>query len=286
MRRTACADCPAVVQCGSLMPLRRRLARCALAAFAAPLLPYLAACGGEDRTAEVADAVPRAVDAGAATPAQDGAPASVAPADDSSIDGGGGAGRQAPACVLAADLEGDGVAERIEVYLSPDRASGFLHVVRPADDWTSPIWPLWKAAPARLDGDLRTELVLGVRARSRREPEVEPHRTIRVLGADGRGLRELWRGSALARPLLDFTIGDVDHDGLDELISLDALGGRCWVTAYRWNGFGFYGLARAVVECRGLAVCAEGLPGSVVVEGRRRTPVVRNGALELEEVVE
>jgi hypothetical protein len=61
--------------------------------------------------------------------------------------------------------------------------------------------------------------------------------------------RELWAGSALANPLLDFASADLDHDGDQELIALEsrydahALESTV-LTVWEWNGFGFTLLTR------------------------------------------
>jgi hypothetical protein len=186
---------------------------------------------------------------------------------------------------FTADLDGDGSPEQVTVQLAAERGVGFLQVTRAAaEPWTGPLWPLWKALPARLDDLPRSLVVLGVWSVPRREPAAVPQRTLRVLGADGRRLRDLWRGSALARPLLDFTAADLEPDGRDELLTLDRLHDRCWLTAYRWNGFGFHGLARTPVPCEGLTLCADGPPGCVWIAGRPTVPTLRAGTLSLEEV--
>lgn len=55
----------------------------------------------------------------------------------------------------------------------------------------------------------------------------------------------LWAGSALPRPMLALDVGDVDGDGVGELVTLegDYAGGRegqaSRVNVWAWNGFGF-----------------------------------------------
>lgn len=57
--------------------------------------------------------------------------------------------------------------------------------------------------------------------------------------------REIWAGSALPAPLLALTVGDVDGDGNNEVVTLegDYAAGRdgpaTYVDVWRWNGFGF-----------------------------------------------
>jgi hypothetical protein len=62
---------------------------------------------------------------------------------------------------------------------------------------------------------------------------------------DPRDGREIWAGSALPAPLLALSVGDVDGDGSNEVVTLegDYAAGRegpaTHVDVWRWNGFGF-----------------------------------------------
>jgi hypothetical protein len=57
--------------------------------------------------------------------------------------------------------------------------------------------------------------------------------------------RELWAGSALPAPLLALAVGDVDGDGVNEVVALEGDYGAGWdgpashVDVWQWNGFGF-----------------------------------------------
>jgi hypothetical protein len=57
--------------------------------------------------------------------------------------------------------------------------------------------------------------------------------------------REIWAGSALPAPLLALAVGDVDGDGLNEVVTLEGDyaigrdGPATHVDVWRWNGFGF-----------------------------------------------
>lgn len=71
-----------------------------------------------------------------------------------------------------------------------------------------------------------------------------------LIGWSGEQYREVWAGSALAEPVRQMAIADLDSDGNQELITLDvryedkqdqpARGLSIW----EWNGFGFSLLAR------------------------------------------
>jgi hypothetical protein len=57
--------------------------------------------------------------------------------------------------------------------------------------------------------------------------------------------RELWAGSALPVPLLALAVGDVDGDGINEVVTLEGDYDTGWdgpashVDVWQWNGFGF-----------------------------------------------
>lgn len=57
--------------------------------------------------------------------------------------------------------------------------------------------------------------------------------------------REVWAGSALARPILSFETGDLDRDGYPELLAIEGQYEKRQATAgttlaiWKWNGFGF-----------------------------------------------
>lgn len=71
-----------------------------------------------------------------------------------------------------------------------------------------------------------------------------------LIGWKDAAFREVWAGSALSRPLLDFAASDVNGDGYQELIALESsydahTSLASAVTVWEWNGFGFTLLARA-----------------------------------------
>ena len=165
------------------------------------------------------------------------------------------------------DLDGDGRVDSVAAWFDADRRRGVLLVTPGAPGswgpggpvgWTSPLYPAWKVRAGDLDGDGRAEVVLGVWSRRKRHDEPEPHRSVWVLAWEGDRLRELWRGSALARPLADFEIEPPDRPGGPALLVADERTvARCYQTRYRWTGFGFSGVDRRPVPCGGRAAGRE-----------------------------
>lgn len=180
---------------------------------------------------------------------------------------------------LRADVDGDGEAERLLAYIRDDRRMGVLSV-ESSVRWGSQPYALWGVRAGDLDGDGSDEVLLGVWSRVRRHAEPEPHRTVWVLGWDGGQLVERWRGSALARPLVDFGARDADGDGRAELLALERSRDRCRLAAYRWTGFGFAGLGAVAVACD-VALAAD---GTLTAGGARLAPALDERALALREL--
>ncbi len=114
------------------------------------------------------------------------------------------------------------------------RTRGFVQV----RGHTSRVYRAWKAHAVDLDGDGTREIVLGIWSSQRRHDEPDPHRTIWVLrwDDDRQELVEAWRGSALARPLVDFDV-NVRH-----VVAYERVADDCFQTEYAWTGFGFRGI--------------------------------------------
>lgn len=149
---------------------------------------------------------------------------------------------------LVADLDGDGARESVEVYVGPAGDKVFLRRDGPGAA-TSPVYPAWKALAGRLEGEPGDLVVLGAWTTKRVRPGAPARRTIWVVGFERGRWFERWRGSALARPFDDYTLRDLDGDGDVELCVRECAGPRPGLTAYRWNGFGFSGVARVAGPC-------------------------------------
>ena len=158
------------------------------------------------------------------------------------------------------DLDGDGDQERISL------SAGTVTLWRQSQPvWQSPAdWQVYQAELADLNRDGRLELVLLVWRPFHPWPvdRVMPN-SGRIIGhQDARGqscqliligwernaYRQVWAGSALARPVYAFASVDVNGDGLQELVALEgdythrqpAQSLAFWA----WNGFGFDLLGR------------------------------------------
>lgn len=149
-----------------------------------------------------------------------------------------------------ADLDGDGHADQLTFHGAADGTRGFLQLVPGAGgSHTSPLYPAWKAVTARLERGARDQVVLGTWTTKRTRAGEPPRRSIWVVGFDGHRWVERWRGSALARPFEDFTVADLDHDGLTEIVVRECGGPVEGFAAYAWQGFGLAGRGRVRAPC-------------------------------------
>ena len=159
------------------------------------------------------------------------------------------------ATMFSADLDGDGIDDHIAFHKAADDTRGFLHVTSDlgplrTEPRTSPIYPAWKAVAGHLDASRADRIVLGVWTTKNTRAGEPPKKSVWVVALDGPRFRELWRGSALARPFDDFMVADLDQDGIDELVVRECSDPKAQgFTAYRWSGFGFGGLARLGSPC-------------------------------------
>ena len=129
----------------------------------------------------------------------------------------------------------------ISAWFDDNRQRGLLRV----GNFTSPIYPAHAVALADLDHDGTREVLLGIWSTEPRHREPEPHRTVWVLRWDDKHERldELWRGSALARPLVSFTVRN------ERLVATERAGRRCLRTTYDWTGFGFAAIRSRTIDC-------------------------------------
>jgi hypothetical protein len=136
-------------------------------------------------------------------------------------------------CAGAIDLTGDGVPEpvrreRDQVVIYGDGT----------ETWRGlPEWRVVDLALGDPNDDGRGELLLALW-----KPDVEgvPRSHPFIVGYRQGAYRILWGGSAVADPICEVELGDVDGDGVQELIVLEERrGDDCAVTVWRWHGWGF-----------------------------------------------
>jgi hypothetical protein len=132
------------------------------------------------------------------------------------------------------DLDGDGKPEQVSLQ------SGQVHIAGnglPA--WASP--PEWQVSDLVLgdvNNDGRQEVLLALR-----KPDSSGVLLSHpfVLGYREAEWRLLWGGSAVSDPIQEVALGDVDGDGLQELVVLEARhdGSGQSISVWRWHGWGF-----------------------------------------------
>ena len=134
----------------------------------------------------------------------------------------------------AIDLTGDGVDEIVR------RMAGVVEILEEGKTaWTSP--PDWRVVDLDLgdpNEDGRFELLLAIeKTKESGEVTSQPF----IIGYRGGTYRTLWGGSPVRAPLLELELGDVDGDGADELIVIEAPPGESHhsVSVWRWHGWGF-----------------------------------------------
>jgi hypothetical protein len=130
------------------------------------------------------------------------------------------------------DLSGDGQPETLR------RRAGLLEIWN--DDelvWTSP--PEWRVLDVALgdpNDDGRFEALVAARRDDVQPPTSHPY----VLGYRSALYRLVWGGSAVADPILEVELGDLDGDSIQEVVILEEQeGGLAAVTVWHWNGWGF-----------------------------------------------
>ncbi len=164
----------------------------------------------------------------------------------------------------SADLNSDGKIEsivlhgnRVSIQAGPDTL------------WSSPSeWKIDQAQITDLDHDGRPELTLlvwrpftpwpinsflphGGRISGFHDAQNQSCHIILIAWKQTE-FRELWAGSALAEPILDFSAGDWNGDGRQELMAVetgyDQPAEAKALSLWEWNGFGFSLLRRRTIQ--------------------------------------
>jgi poly-gamma-glutamate capsule biosynthesis protein CapA/YwtB (metallophosphatase superfamily) len=132
----------------------------------------------------------------------------------------------------AIDLTGDGVGE--QVRLEEQQVIIYRNGI---ETWRGLLeWRVVDLALGDPNDDGRSELLLALW-----KPDAEgvPRSHPFIIGYREGAYRILWGGSAVADPIREVELGDVDDDGVQELILLEERGDGCAVTVWRWHGWGF-----------------------------------------------
>ena len=156
-----------------------------------------------------------------------------------------------------ADLDGDGVDERLEL------SNGQVSILSSEETrWQSPDgWDIHQAMFGDLNHDGQIEAALLVWRRFKAWPvdqwlpsggRIEDfHNTsgdschIILIGWGNGKFKEKWAGSSLAQPVLKMAEADLNMDGMDELVTLDSTYDAGMnapadkLRVWEWNGFGF-----------------------------------------------
>jgi hypothetical protein len=140
--------------------------------------------------------------------------------------------RTGPFRTGAIDLTGDGVAEQVRLQEQQVIVYG-----NGVETWRGlPEWRVVDLALGDPNDDGRSELVLALwKPGAAGVPRSHPF----IIGYREGAYRILWGGSAVADPIREVELGDVDGDGVQELIVLEGRGDGCAVTVWRWHGWGF-----------------------------------------------
>ena len=105
--------------------------------------------------------------------------------------------------------------------------------------WQSPIdWHILDLALGDPNQDGRFEIISALeKADSNDVKTSHPF----IIGYRGGKYRDVWGGSAVADPILELELGDVDGDGEEELVVLEERGdgSKQAVAVWKWNGWGY-----------------------------------------------
>jgi hypothetical protein len=132
----------------------------------------------------------------------------------------------------AIDLTGDGqleivrrAGEQVTIYLEG------------AAVWQSPAaWRVVDVALGDPNDDGRNELFLAL---WRADPDGFERSQPYIVGYRGGEYKLLWGGRPVTSPILEVELGDVDGDGVQELVVLEDQGDAQSIAVWRWQGWSF-----------------------------------------------
>jgi hypothetical protein len=123
----------------------------------------------------------------------------------------------------------------------------------------------WKVQTADVDGDGIVEISLGVYKTSPFHAEMAKRPFIYNWSKDENYMFPKWLGSRLSRPFEDYVFGDIESNGMDQIISIEFMeNGKEILASYAWKGFGFERTAESDVfddimelKCKGKDIIAK-----------------------------
>jgi hypothetical protein len=132
------------------------------------------------------------------------------------------------------DLTGDGIAEIVRRQGESAEVLERGQIV-----WRNPAeWRVRDLALGDPNDDGRFEILLAV---DKPGPSGSVTSHPFVVGYRGGMYRDLWGGSAVHAPLLEVELADLDEDGVEELVTIEASPDEAarTLTVWRWHGWGF-----------------------------------------------
>ena len=131
------------------------------------------------------------------------------------------------------DLTGDGRAELVR-----REAEQVIVFDDGQEVWRSPAeWRVLDLALGDPNDDGRGELLLSLR---KADDEGGERSHPFIIGFRGGIYRILWGGSAVEYPIVEVELGDLDGDGVQELVVIEEMpAGAKALSVWRWHGWGF-----------------------------------------------